>query len=138
MDIETLLETAMNNPKNENITTKTYDSIKQRKRDIIKGLKSKETSGFLKKLENYRFVDELHELRSGCYIRWINLQYEPISLTNGGVVTNIDLSDGGTYITCKNNMNRFFRLRLDDCLVFQKITNQEQVILSVIDHINKK
>ena len=137
MDIESLLETAVNNPRNENITTMTFKSIQQRKKDIIKGLKTKDTAGFMKKLESYRFVDELTEIRTGCYIRWINLNYEPISLTNGGIITNIDLTDNGTYITCKNNMNRFFKLRLDDCLVFQKITSQEQIILSVIDHIHK-
>ena len=137
MDIESILEKAVENPHNQNITTLTYTSILQKKRDVIKGLKSKDTAGFLKKLEHYRFVDELPEIRTGCYIRWIPLE-PPLRLTNGGIVMSIDIKEKGIYITCKNNMNRFFRIQLDHCLVFQKITAQEHVILSVLDHIHKK
>ena len=36
------------------------------------------------------------------------------------------------YITVKNNINRLFKLKLSENLVFQKLMQQEQVILSAM------
>ena len=40
-------------------------------------------------------------------------------------------------ILLKNNMNRFFQIKFDECLVFQKLTNQENIILTILDYIDK-
>ena len=37
----------------------------------------------------------------------------------------------------KNNMNRFFQINLDENLIFQKLTDQEKIILYAIDIVNK-
>ena len=34
-------------------------------------------------------------------------------------------------------MNRIFQIKFDECYVFQKLTNQEQVILGVLDYLEK-
>ena len=34
-------------------------------------------------------------------------------------------------------MNRFFQLNFNECLVFQKLTRQEQIILAILDYIDK-
>lgn len=87
---------------------------------------------FLEKLDGYRYVDEINELFRGKYIRWINKNGK---LTNGAIVMEIKFLDEGIHILCRNGANRFIQFKWDDCLVFQKLTDEEWMLLSVKSHI---
>lgn len=128
--METLLHHAIDNDNNESIASLTYDIIEKRKMKILKELPN--TLILKEKLKEYRHVDELPEFRLGCFIRWINLS-NPAKLMNGGILLKIDVETNGTILRCKNKY--MFSVRVDDCFIFQKITQQEHVILSVIDYI---
>ena len=128
------IERAINNKNNENITTLTYKSIHHKKQLILKEL-FKTPTELLTKLKEYRHVDELTEIRLGCHIRWISAN--TLKLTNGGIIIKIDLTESGTNIIVKNK-GFIFTIKLDDNFVFQKITPQEHIILSVIDVIDDK
>ena len=39
-------------------------------------------------------------------------------------------------VICKNYRNRFFQFKFDEAVIFQKISPQEKVILSVLDYLN--
>ncbi len=39
------------------------------------------------------------------------------------------------WVTCKNAYKRIFRLNFSECLVFQKITQQEHILLKVMDYL---
>ena len=40
-------------------------------------------------LKDYKFVDELDEIKLGSYIRWFNLnRMEDLQLTNGGIIVD--------------------------------------------------
>ena len=39
----------------------------------------------------------------------------------------------GVQLLLRNNQNRFFKIKLDECVVFQKLSDEEKVILSVLD-----
>lgn len=133
--MEDAVERAMNNTNNENITTFTYKKIHHKKNTILKELFETPTD-LVKKLKDYRHVDELTEIRVGCYIRWIPTH--TLKLTNGGIIIKIDLTESGINVSVKNNKGMIFTLKMDDNFVFQKITPQEHIILSVIDTIDKK
>lgn len=133
--MEDAVERAINNANNENITTFTYKKINHKKNLILKELFNTPNE-LLKKLKDYRHVDELTEIRVGCYIRWIPTH--TLKLTNGGIIIKIDLTESGINISVKNNKGIIFTLKLDDNFVFQKITPQEDIILSVIDAIEQK
>jgi len=45
--------------------------------------------------------------------------------------------DESIYIICKNSLNRFFTLTLEENIIFQKLSNQEEVILSAMNYLNK-
>ena len=68
-------------------------TIKQSKIDILKEIldDASEMKEYYKLLKEYRYVDELDELRYGSYIRWINISKDPISLTllRGGFIADI-------------------------------------------------
>ena len=87
---------------------------------------------YAKKLEYYKLADDLTKIKYGSYVRWIVL--DDFSLANGAIFC--DLVDEDT-MRCKNFAGRYFQIRTDECLVFQKLTNQEMVILSAMDHLSK-
>ena len=67
----------------------TFSKIKNIKNDILQKLQlDKETlKDYHKKLKNYRYIDEINELKYGNFIRSINLNKETldeIKLNNGG------------------------------------------------------
>lgn len=137
---EELLKKALNNDKNElfiNIDTKKITNIKNNILYELELPKSKIKS-IKSKLKNYRYIDNYNELHFGNYIRWINIRNpEKINLTNGGIICEIKSSNDDIYITCKNNINRIFRLKMSETIIFQKITNEEHVLLKVMDFLNK-
>lgn len=80
------------------------------------------------RLTGYRLVDRICDLRNGILMRWIKRANG--SLTNGGLLVNVNMDPKGVKLLCKNNMHRFFCVRFDDCLIFQKLTMEEQIVLS--------
>ena len=133
------LEKSLTNECNKNISKLTFDTINKNKQDIISDLylNKREKDTLLKQLKDYQYIDELPDLVEGRYIRWINIiNPHNIKLTNGGILCEIKMEDYVTLVM-KNKMNRFFQINLDENLIFQKLTDQEKVILYAIDLVNK-
>ena len=80
------------------------------------------------RLSGYRLVDRICDLRNGRLVRWIKKK-NPRILTNGGLLVNVKIENMGVKLLCKNNMNQFFSFLFDDCLIFQKLSMEEQVVL---------
>ena len=96
------------------------------------------TLDYLIKLKGYRYVDELNDLKHGAFIRWIPItdpNYLPLHYC--GMVCDIKITDNGIIVKCKNFMHRHYTFKMDECLIFQKLTSQEQVILYALDHLDK-
>jgi hypothetical protein len=94
------------------------------------------------KLVSYRYVDQIYQLHKGKYIRWIRIQSsdrsmaKPSELVIGGVVVNISFTDNGTFVLCNCRM-RFFKFKFDDCLIYQRLSDDEQMILSCQSYIQQ-
>lgn len=86
-----------------------------------------EKTEICKKLAEYRLVDEIYKLHKGKYVRWI--RESGVNLTNGGIVVDIKFLDNGIHVVCKNK-NRFIQYKFDECITFQKLSADEQLILS--------
>ena len=134
------LEKALDNTKNESIMSFTTKKITELNYKILQelNLDNKTTMEYLKKLKDYKYVDELPELKHGGFIRWIpinNSNYLP--LNSCGIVCDIKIADEGVFVTCKNFMHRHYNFKMDDVLIFQKLTTQEQIILRALDHLDE-
>lgn len=139
MDTETLKK-ALDNENNESICKLTTHLIKQIKNDMLQQLQlSRERLKELhNKLKEYRYVDDLSNLQYGRFIRWINLKKtDNIFLTNGAHIMDIKIEKSGIQVLCRNNMNRFVTLNIDEHMIFQKITDQEKVLICAMDYLNK-
>jgi hypothetical protein len=127
------IETALTNDKNEGILKHTKKSIQAKKKDIIHELfPTKERKEILQKLKDYRHVDELNDIRVGCYARWINIENK--TLSSGGIIIKVDIGENGIYVVFKNNF-KIFTVLFDNVFLFQKITNQEHIILTILDKL---
>ena len=99
-----------------------------------------ETLDILKRLNNYKYVDEMNDLKYGTYIRWIPIDdVKKIVLFKGAIFCEMKITDDGVFLVCKNvgfNL-RHFRISMDKNLIFQKLTESELVLLSALDHLSK-
>ena len=103
-------------------------------------LSKNDTLDLLNKLKDYKYVDEMSDLKYGTYIRWIPLE-DPndIYLTKGALFCEMRITDNGVNCICKNYgyKSRHFQIEMDKNLIFQKLTEQELVLLSALDHLSK-
>ena len=137
MDVNKLMY-ALDNENNEGIINLTSKKILEMNLNIIKELHLDKatTLNYLKKLKGYRYVDEMNDIKYGGFIRWIpitNPNYLPLHYC--GMICDIKITDNGVLITCKNFMHRHYTFKMDECLIFQKITSQEQLIIYALDHL---
>lgn len=138
LDVHSLIK-ALDNENNQALMDLDYKKISSEKNAVLDnlGLPREERIAIIRKLKCYRYIDGAHDLQYGHYIRWISLR-DPsrIRLTNGGLVCEIKVCDEGIHVVCKNNMNRMFQLNLSENLVFQRLTDQERVLLAALQHLN--
>ena len=141
MDVEKLLK-ALDDDSNENLLNFTTEKMREMTLNILKELQlpKKTTMDLLQKLKDYKYVDEMNDLKYGTYIRWIPIE-DPnnIYLTNGALFCEMKITDEGVFCICKNigYNSRHFQISMDKNLIFQKLTNQELVLLSALDHLTK-
>jgi hypothetical protein len=141
MDVNKLLK-ALDDETNENLLDFTSQKMKEMNLKIIKELHlpRDETLDLMKKLRDYKYVDEMSDLKYGTYIRWICIEdHKKISLVKGAIFCEMKITDDGVFLVCKNYgyNSRHFQIKMDTCLIFQKLTDQEQILLSALDHLAK-
>lgn len=141
MDVNKLLK-ALDDEQNEILFNFTSDKLREMNLNIVKelNLTRKDTMDIMKKLTDYKYVDEMNDLKYGTYIRWIPID-DPtnIHLTKGAIFCEMKITDDGVFCICKNfgYKLRYFQIPMDKNLIFQKLTEQELVLLSALDHLAK-
>jgi hypothetical protein len=141
MDVNKLLK-ALDNESNETLLNFTTDKIREMNLNILKELhlSKKDTVDIYNKLKDYKYIDEMNELKYGTFIRWIPIE-DPnnIYLTKGALFCEMKITDDGVFCVCKNFgfPSRHFQISMDKNLIFQKLTDQEFVLLSALDYLSK-
>lgn len=143
---------AIERDKNQHIIGLKLSKIKSDKNDILQKLQlsGENLKRYHKKLKEYQYVDNPDDLHHGSYIRWFplkgiidaNKDYRDfnLKLTNGGIITSIcygeDDNDYGL-VRVKNICNRFFCIRTDECVIFQKLSDEEKLLLNIMEYLDK-
>jgi len=142
MDVNKLID-ALDNENNEKILNLTTKKIKEMNMKILMelSLPREKLLDISKKLNGYRYVDEIDELKCGTYLKWILLtdpDPDNLELNKGALFCEIKCKDDGVFIVCKNIgfLSRHFQIKMDECLLFQRLTTQELVLLSALDHLS--
>jgi hypothetical protein len=141
MDVNKLLK-ALDDDSNETLLNFTTNTIRDMTLKILKELHlpKQETIDIFNKLKDYKYVDEMNELKYGTFLRWIPIE-DPtnIYLSKGALFCEMKITDDGVFCVCKNFgfPARHFQISMDKNLIFQRLTDQEQVLLSALDHLSK-
>jgi hypothetical protein len=126
-DIEKYKLTGLNTKKVREIKTKILKRI---------AINPEELKIYQKLLNHYRYIDEVDEFRPGNYIRWFNLKkVESFKLMRGGFIVDLKPTDNDINILCKNGNNRFFYLKMNESIIFQKNTSQEEILIRILDNL---
>lgn len=141
MDVNKLLK-ALDDESNETLMNFTTKTMREMTLKILKELhlSKQETLDIYNKLKDYKYVDEINDLKYGTFLRWIPIE-DPtnIYLTKGALFCEMKITDDGTFCVCKNFgfPARHFQISMDKNLIFQKLTDQELVLLAALDHLSK-
>lgn len=100
---------------------------------------------YCEKLIGYRLVNELYELHKGKLVKTIKIfdeknpeiAPEP-SLKMQGKVCSIKFMNNGTYILCIGFPKRYMQYKFDHHLTFQKLSDDEQLILMAYEQIEEE
>jgi len=137
---------AIDNEKNSHLDNKTLANIAEDKYRQLKtmNLGKERTKEMFSKLAEYRLIDEICQLHKGKHVRWIRnikssagLTPDSLNLTTGGIVVDIKFLDTGTHIVVltKNPKCKCIQYNFDDCITFQKLSVDEQLILAAYEFI---
>jgi hypothetical protein len=94
-------------------------------------------------LFEYQHIDEIHKFQHGRVLRWLRINpIEPdenkAKLNSGALCTGVKFFSNGTYVQCiAVHSQRFFTLKFDDYLFYQKLSPEEQMILSLNTHLQQ-
>lgn len=134
------LVTAIQNVKEESIVDTNLSEIKSVKNNVLQQLQlsREKLQDFHKRLQKYRYVDEITELNSGDYVRWIDLNNAAnIKIANGAFVCDIEINSDGIHLKLKTITHRHIQLRMDEVFLFRKLTDDELVILSALKYLKQ-
>ena len=151
-ELESLMQMIENEERKHNNISIDYTSILRDKVNILTdiGLSAENINLINRKLVLYRYIDDINLLAVGSYIRWIpiksldvsgkkhkNSKYvEHYKLTNGGIIINITIVNDIICIKCKNTINTVFSITADQNIIFQKINQQEHIILTAMKYLD--
>ena len=131
---------SLENDGNYSISNLNSSIIMEHKNNILQKLNLERTilKQFHKKLKKYRYCSDLSDLQFGNYIRWISLKNpNKIFLTNGAFFSDYVYTKESVKIVCRNNRGFTFQIKFDEIIIFQKLNTQEEILLKVLDYLNK-
>jgi hypothetical protein len=137
LDIDSILDT-LESDQNDYLENLSFETIQKNIYDALVdiGVQKPKIPKLCSTLAEYRYVDEICHLHKGKYVRWMR-RNKPGELTKGCKVVDIKFADSGVCVLCITNIGRFMQYRYDDCITFQKLEIEEQLILMAYDHIDK-
>ena len=135
IDIDKLIE-SLEDERNNYLDNKSLNDINN---DIFKIIDSnnidvEKKKQYCEKLIGYYPIEHIYEIHKGKHIRWLRNG----KLTNGGITVDIKFTDKGTQILCMNSNKRFIQIKLDECKIFQKMNQTEQLIIMAYEYANEK
>lgn len=148
IDVDALLD-SLEDEHTEYLQNKTLESISN---DIFKalyeiGCRDEQLYSYCEKLIGYRLVNEVYELHKGKLVKTIKLfddNYKSVlpKLRMHGKVSNIKFMDNGTHVVCMmfsngTYRNQYAQYKFDQNLTFQKLSDEEQLILMAYEYMAK-
>ena len=142
-ELKLVFQDALANEESDNILNLTTQKIKDIKRELFNelGMNANTIQTLDDKLKDYRFIDDITDFKEGSFIRWFSINdvtnINDVKLRKGSFISEIKMIDDDIHIVCKTFMNKYIQILGSKNLIFQKMSDQEQILLSVMDYIQK-
>jgi hypothetical protein len=140
LDINAILS-SMNKTENNTIANTTLKKIHARRHEILASmnLTPEKLAEFERKLHMYRVIETPYDLKHNQLIRWIplrSLEARPY-VTLGGTLFRIreNIEDKMHIVTIRNIKRFVFNIRFELNVVFQRLSNEELMILRAVEYI---
>lgn len=138
LNIEELLE-SVEKEHNKWLDNKTLSSIAKENYESIRTLEvgDEKLQKWCEHLLEFRKVNEIYEFKCGVPTKMIRKKNdEPYKFSYIGILLSVTFKDTGTYICCLSPFNnRQYIYKYDNAFFYQKITNEEKMILTALEHI---
>lgn len=141
LDINAILS-AMNKTENNTIANMTLHQIHARRHEILASmnLTPEKLAEFERKLHMYRVIENPYDLKHNQLIRWIplrSLETRPY-VTLGGTLFRVreNIEDKMHIVTIRNIKRFVFNIRFELNVVFQRLSQEELLILRVVEYID--
>lgn len=123
--------------KSEYLENKSLHDVFDEKMQVLSELtRNKElVDSILEKLTDYRYVKNICDLHNAKHIRYIKKGKSPIVLERGSNVVGFLYTNKGTNIQCMRYDQRVFQIKMDDYIIFQRMNENELLILALQDKI---
>jgi len=131
----------MNKIRETNINDKLYDLTwniihKNTKKELNKlKLSKNEWNKSFNLLKEYILIDDICEIKCGSIIRWFSLKNKN-KMPYTCIVCELKIIDDGIMIVCKNFANMFFSINLKNAIIFQKLNDDDKLIINTIELLN--
>jgi len=144
INVDELLN-AIDSEKTDYLENKTLKSISNEIFESLVeiGCSSKTIKNYCEKLIGYRLVNKIYELHKGKLVKTIKIVDEKTPETKPepkirmhGTVSNIKFLDNGTHVVCMVFPQRYSQYKFDNHLTFQKLSDDEQLILMAYEQID--
>ena len=104
----------------------TFTSIAKRRRQVLREL---HLDPNLPSLQHYYVADELSDLVESSVVRWFNLNTEKLS--SGAILVGVNMMEDGALLRLKQvGFPRFWDVKFNESVIFQRFTNEEEIILT--------
>lgn len=140
LDINAILS-AMNKTENNTIANTTLKKIHARRHEILASmnLAPEKLAEFERKLHMYRVIENPYDLKHNQLIRWIplrSLEVRPY-VTLGGTLFRVreNIEEKMHIVTIRNIKRFVFNIRFELNVVFQRLSNEELMILRAVEYI---
>ena len=140
LDINAILS-AMNKTENNTIANTTLKKIHARRHEIFASmnLAPEKLAEFERKLHMYRVIENPYDLKHNQLIRWIplrSLEARPY-VTLGGTLFRVreNIEEKMHIVTIRNIKRFVFNIRFELNVVFQRLSNEELMILRAVEYI---
>ena len=111
----------------------TTDDVMKDVRDAVYDTDIDNPEEIIRRLIGYRYVDEIHEVDRGKYTTYIRFTPTGAKKAGGGFATRLKFTDRGVNVICRTPQKRCFEYCFNECVTFQKLTEQEQLVLMAND-----
>lgn len=138
MDAQKIYE-ALGNEMNEKIMNTSFEKIEYEKNDILQKLPLTDEKHveLMNSLLDYKFCNDVDELHITTNISWIPLQnvsdFNTIHLKYGTIIKIYETNENVNIVYFIGK--RIFTLKFSENLIFKKLTEEEDLILKVIEQL---